>query len=308
MTTGTAESHRSMGSPRSWLVGFGHGPSQIYFQANIYTTLLIMAAFVVASWQMAVLVAIGCVAQTLTGWVIRTKAADLIFGMQGFSGALVGAATFATLGSQWFSYPIALVGGALAAPVTWLVDELFTKTPLKTYALPSTTAPFCIVATIIHFVFERWWVESSQMTIDSTVVAFFRSLLTNVSEVVLVDNVWAGALILIGLFVANWKVGLAGLLGSVVGTLCALALGESLTDTGNGLSGYSGVLTAIALSVTFLKESVISWVLALLGTIVTAVVTLVMHDLDVPTYTWPYILTTWVFLVIAHYIPAAERP
>lgn len=84
-------------------------------------------------------------------------------------------------------------------------------------------------------------------------------------------------------------------------------VGETLTETANGLAGYSGVLTAIALSVTFLKSSPLSWILAIIATIVTAFVTLFMHQLDVATYTWPYILTTWVFLIIAHYIPAAER-
>ncbi|MCQ2001206.1 urea transporter [Arthrobacter sp. zg-Y108] len=127
------------------------------------------------------------------------------------------------------------------------------------------------------------------------------------SEVVLINNVWSGALILLGLFVASWKVGLAGLLGSVVGSLCALAMGESLTETANGLAGYSGVLTAIALAVVFLRSSTLSWVLAVVGTVVTAVMTVIMHDFSAPTYTWPYILTTWVFLVIAQYIPAARR-
>lgn len=37
---------------------------------------------------------------------------------------------------------------------------------------------------------------------------FGHSLLTNVSQVVLVDNALGGALIVLGLFLAHWKVGL----------------------------------------------------------------------------------------------------
>lgn len=306
-TTGTDAQNR-VGSPGRWFLGFGHGLSQIFFQSNIYTALLILAAFVVADWRMAVLVVIGCVAATLAGRLLGAPPSDVVAGLQGFCGALVGAATFSALGGQAASYPIALVGGALCAPVTWLVVALFTRTPLKVFDLPATTAPFCIVATgVLLSTRALQPAAAASESFDSLGLAFARSLLTNVSQVVLIDNVWAGALILAGLFVAGWKVGVAAVLGSVIGSLCALAMGETLTETGNGLAGYSGVLTAIALAVVFLQSSGISWLLAVIGTIITAVVTLLMHQLSGPTYTWPYILTTWVFLIIAHYIPAAKR-
>ncbi|MFZ3414563.1 urea transporter [Arthrobacter sp. 3Tela_A] len=296
-------------SGTGWLKGWCEGLSQIFFQSNIYTALLILAAFAVADWRMAVLVLIGAAGNVVGGRLLRADSSSVTSGMQGFCGALVGAGTFSAIGAQWAAYPIALVGGLLCAPVTWLVVALFTKTPLRIYALPSTTAPFCIVATGILLSTQALHVSAApSATIDSPAIAFARSLLTNVSEVVLINNEWSGALILLGLFVAGWKVGLAGLLGSVVGSFCALAMGEPLTETANGLAGYSGVLTAIALAVVFLRSSPVSWVLAVIGTVVTAVVTVLMHRIDAPTYTWPYILTTWVFLVIAYYIPAAKRP
>jgi urea transporter len=139
------------------------------------------------------------------------------------------------------------------------------------------------------------------------VTAFFTSLLTNVSQVVLVDNAISGALILLGLFIANWKVGVAALLGSLLGSVTALAMGESFAEVANGLAAYSGVLTAIALTVTFLKSSVASWLYSVPWILVTAVVTLLMHRAGVETYTWPYILTTWVALVIAHFLRGLKR-
>ncbi|MGW9403561.1 urea transporter [Arthrobacter sp. NPDC055585] len=309
MSSAAASTPRPAVSGTGWLKGWCEGLSQIFFQSNIYTALLILAAFAVADWRMALLVLIGAAGNVVGGQLLRADSTSVTTGMQGFCGALVGAGTFSAIGGQWAAYPIALVGGLLCAPVTWLVVALFTKTPLRIYALPSTTAPFCIVATGILLSTQALHVSApASATIDSPAVAFVRSLLTNVSEVVLINNEWSGALILLGLFVAGWKVGLAAVLGSVVGSLCALAMGEALTETANGLAGYSGVLTAIALAVVFLRSTPVSWVLAVIGTVVTAVVTVVMHRLDAPTYTWPYILTTWVFLVIAYYIPAAKRP
>jgi len=308
MSSTSHSATRSRPAVATWLIAIGHGLSQIFFQSNVVTAVLMLAAFAVADLQMAALVLVGCIAGTLAGRLLGAKTGDVVAGLQGFCGTLVGAATFALLGGQPASYLAALVGGALCAPVTWLVVMLFTRTPLKVYALPATTAPFCLVATGILLATVPLQVASAPLTTaDSEVAAFFRSLFTNVSQVVLIDNFWSGGLILLGLFIASWKVGLAAILGSVVGSLGALTIGESLTETGNGLAGYSGVLTAIALSVTFLASSAISWTLALVGTIITMFVTLLMHELDAATYTWPYILTTWVLLIIAHYLPGAKR-
>ncbi|MCC2333140.1 urea transporter [Cellulomonas wangsupingiae] len=290
--------------PRSWADGL----SQIFFQRNVWTGLLILAAFVVADWRMAVLVLIGAIAGTVTGALIGAD--DVPLGMQGFCGALLGAAVYTALGAQGWSYPIALVGGIACAFVTWFFVHLFASRPLARFALPATTAPFCIVAGVMHATTARLQERSPAIHVtDDTAVTYLRSLLTNVSEVVLVSSVWAGALILLGLFIASWKVGLAAVMGSAVGSLCAFALGWSESDIGEGLAGYSGVLTAIALSVVFLRSSAASWVYAAVGTVVTAVVTLGLNDaFDAPHYTWPYILTTWVFLVIAVAVPALRRP
>jgi len=305
--TGVQTDKRTSG--KQWGLGFLHGPSQIYFQANIITGILVLAAFVIADWRMGVLAAIGAVGGMLGGRAVGFPPSSVEAGMQSFCGTLVGAAVFAALGGDaWWSYVLAFVGGLVTGPVTWLVNALFTKTPLKVYNLPYTTAPFVIVATIIALSTVSLAVKSSPSDLpDEPVAAFFLSLLTNVSQVVLVDNPISGAVILVGLFIASWKVGLAAVMGSVVGTLTAIAMGESWNEIANGLANYSGVLTAIALAVTFLKSSTGSWLYSLPWIVVTAVVTLLMHRAGLETYTWPYILTTWVALIVAHYISGLKR-
>ena len=119
----------------------------------------------------------------------------------------------------------------------------------------------------------------------------------------MVNSALGGALILIGLFIASWKVGVAAVLGSVIGSLCALAFNESSTEIANGLAGYSSVLTAIAMAAVFLKGVWEPWIMAVVGAALTALVTLGMHQLPGPIYTWPYILTTWVLLILVHITP-----
>lgn len=294
-------------TPRAWLMGVGRGVSQIFFQRNIVTGLLILAAFLSQDWRMAVLVILGGAASTVAGWFMGAKSTDIQAGVEGFCGALIGASTYAVLGSQWASCLLAVGGGLLCAPVTRAVLWVFGTEPLKKFGLPATTAPFCLVATLIFVSTSSLHVQAPSLVFESKMQAFFESLLTNISQVVLVDNVWGGALILLGLFIVHWKVGLAAVVGSVVGSLCSLILQESLQRTANGLNGYSGVLTAIAFAVVYMKGSWEPWIFAIVGSGVTAVVTLLMHHLPGPTYTWPYIVTTWAGLILIHFVPRLQR-
>lgn len=294
---------------RQWALGVLHGPSQIYFQQNVVTGALVLVAFVVADWRMGVLALIGAVAGMLGGRAVGFPPSSVAAGMQSFCGTLVGAAVFAALGGDaWWSYALAFAGGLATGPVTWVVNAVFTKTPLAVFSLPYTTAPFVIVATVIVLATLRLAVDAAPSDLpDEPIAAFFISILTNVSQVVLVDNMFSGAVILLGLFIASRRVGLAALLGSTLGSATAMAMGESMSELANGLANYSGVLTAIALAVTFLKSSVGSWLYSLPWIVVTAVVTLLMHRAGLETYTWPYILTTWVALIVAHYAVGLRR-
>jgi len=295
------------GTPGAWVAVLGHGLSQIFFQTNILTGALILAAFFTQEWRMAVLVVLGVGASSLGGRLVGAPDSDLVAGAQGFCGALVGAATYAALGGQWASYPIAVGGGLLCAPVTAALVWVLGTGPLKQFGLPSTTAPFCLVATLVLLSTTGLHASPPLTGIESNTEAFFASLLTNISQVVLVDSIWGGALILLGLFIAHWKVGVAAIVGSCVGSLCALAMNASLQETANGLSGYSGVLTAIAFATVFLKGRWEPWLFAVSGAAATAVVTLVMHRIPGPTYTWPYVLTTWVGLLVIHGVPRLHR-
>lgn len=294
---------------RTWAYGLVRGSSQIFFQQNLATGLLVLAAFVVADWRMAVLALLGAIGGMLGGRLVGYRRGGIVTGMQSFCGTLVGAAVFAALGGDaWWSYVLAFVGGLATGPVTWLVDALFTRTALKRYRLPYTTAPFVIVATVITLAAAPLATPAAASDLpDDPLPAFLLSILTNVSQVVLIDDPISGALILAALFVAGWRVGLAAVMGSVVGSIVAVALGESWSEIANGLANYSGVLTAIALAVTFLRSSVASWLYALPWIAVTAIVTLLMHRAGVVTYTWPYILTTWVALVVAFYVRGLVR-
>ncbi len=108
------------------------------------------------------------------------------------------------------------------------------------------------------------------------------------------------------LFAAHWKVGLAAVLGSVLQSLLVLLLHEDAVSLGRGMLGYSGVLVAIAMAAVFLKGTWQPWAMAVVGTVLACLFTLLVQDLH-GVYTWPYVITTWVLLVISRFIPGLKR-
>lgn len=283
------------------------GFSQIFFQAQMLPGLLFLAAIAVASWQMALLTLLGCAASTVTGSLMRAPAAIVRAGDHGFCGALVGAAAFAAIGGGLPGVIAAVLGGAACAPVTWGVQRLFRTALLQPLKLPSITAPFCIVAGILFFATADRRVAPAYITLDGSPPALFlRSILANVSQVVLIDSLVAGALILVALFLAQWKVGVAALLGSVLQSVLAAATGADPLLLGHGMLGYSGVLVAIAMAALFVAGSWQPWVLAAIGALLAGVLSILFQGVPA-LYTWPFVIVTWLLLSVVHFVPGLKR-
>jgi urea transporter len=98
-------------------------------------------------------------------------------------------------------------------------------------------------------------------------------------------------------------VGVAALLGSTLEAGMDLATGSDVQALAHGLLGYSGVLTAIALAAVFLRGTWQPWVAAVVGVVVSSVLAWVLGLTALPVYTWPFILATWLMLVVLHHIP-----
>lgn len=283
------------------------GFSQIFFQAQVLPGLLILAAFAVASWQMALLSILGAIASTLTGSLFRAPAIIVRAGDHGFCGALVGAAAFAAIGGGLPGAIAAALGGATCAPVTLAVQRLFRTALLQPLKLPSITAPFCIVAGILFFATADRRVAPAYIEVDGSPVALFlRSILANVSQVILIDSLIAGGLILVALLLAHWKVGLAALLGSVLPSVMAAASGAESLLLGRGMLGYSSVLVAIAMAALFVAGSWQPWVLAAIGALLAGGLSIAFQGVPA-LYTWPFVVVTWLLLMVVHVVPGFKR-
>lgn len=121
-----------------------------------------------------------------------------------------------------------------------------------------------------------------------------QTTLRGIGQVMFQNNIYSGALFLAGIFYNSWLLGLAALLGTIISTGAAQFLKYSKEDIENGLYGFNGTLTGIAIFLFFEVNVAIVFAL-ILGTILS---TLVMHYLKkiVPPFTAPFVLATWLVI------------
>ena len=73
-------------------------------------------------------------------------------------------------------------------------------------------------------------------------------ILSSISQVVLINNLYTGLFILIGLFAVNWKVAISAIIASVMTWILAPHMNYTKDEIESGLAGFNPVLTAIALT------------------------------------------------------------
>ena len=129
-----------------------------------------------------------------------------------------------------------------------------------------------------------------------------RIVLKNISQVLLLNNAWTGLLILLGLFIGSWKVGVMALIASVIALLLAKRTNYSEEEINTGLSGFNPVLTAIALTL-FLVPQWYSLIIILVAIIITMPIGSAFREFfkpfGVPMLTMPYVFVSWLILLMS---------
>ncbi|MEU3838135.1 urea transporter [Streptomyces microflavus] len=131
-------------------------------------------------------------------------------------------------------------------------------------------------------------------------LAYLIASLRGVGQVDLQPQLLTGAFILAGLWAAGWEIGLFATLGTLIATATAYALGVDRGSISQGLQGYSGCLTGIAL-VTSLGHHPATYVLTVVGcavtTILTATLTTLLKPYGLTPLTAPFCLISGVMVL-----------
>jgi urea transporter len=299
--------------------GFGaqvlRGLAQVLFLANPWTGAVFLLALCSADWRYAGYALGGAVLGTGTARALGVSRDRVDPGLEGFNSALVALCFAVVLGAERPS--TALLAAAGCAVVTILTAAVVRL--LRVWSLPPLTLPYCLLAvatTVAAPVFRRVWPYDdglaalpgaasgpTALALEQLGGAFFR----NVSQLFFLDQWYAGALLLAGVFLASRTAGLAACAGSATGVLTAWALGAPAEHIADGTMACNAVLVALALCGVFLPATPGTLLYAMLGAATATVLTPAVAALLAPSggraFTLPFVLTTLGFLIAARSFP-----
>ncbi|MCX4672058.1 urea transporter [Streptomyces sp. NBC_01381] len=290
---------------------------QLGLQTNVWAGGVFLLAFFVGSWRMGVFGLLGAVVSTATAYALGVDRGRIDLGLEGFSGCLTGLALFVFLGPRLSTYLLTVVGAVVCVLICAALTAL-----LAPWRLPALTAPFCVVGGALLTAapaFTRVWHGGSPAFVPVratggtryTWTDLWHGFFANIAEVGLSAHWYVGAIMLVGLFVAGIRPGLAAVVGSALAVLLAWGLGAPPGAVAAGVYGYNAVLVAIALGTLFLAGTVSTALYTLVGVAVATVLTAALNAYFAPfggrTLSWPFIITTWLFLAAATSFPRIRR-
>lgn len=302
--------------PSACLLASVRGVGQVDLQPTLWTGVLILAGLWAAGWRIGLFATLGTLISTATAYALGVDRKSIALGLQGYCGCLTGIALVTSLGHHPATYVLAVVGAIMC---TLLMAALTTL--LTPYGLSALTAPFCLVSGVMVLgapSFARIWhgapkALSSTTSGDTGITwdALWHAFFTNVSQIFLVDEWYVGLIMLVGLAFAGVRVLLFAAAGSVVGIVAGWALGAPTSLIAEGIYGYNAVLVAIAVGAVFLTATVWNGAYALFGAAATTGLTASLTSFFKPfgghTFTWPFILTTWVLMAAVPLLPRFRR-
>ena len=139
---------------------------------------------------------------------------------------------------------------------------------------------------------------------------FPRTVLRGVGQVMFQDSMWTGLLFFIGIFWGAYTEGFplvawGALVGVVVSTLTGYFLKLPDENGAQGLWGFNGVLVGCAFP-TFMGATVWMWLGLILCSAMTTWVRTALNKVFAPynvsSFTFPFVLCTWFFLLAARYM------
>ena len=100
---------------------------------------------------------------------------------------------------------------------------------------------------------------------------FLLIILRGIGQVMFQNNIYSGFLFLVGIFFNSWLLGLAALSGTLISTCSALILRYPREDVKNGLYGFNGALTGIAI-LCFFEVSLTTILALIIGAVLSSII------------------------------------
>ena len=290
------------------------GAGQVMFQGSAWCGVLFLVAIFWGSWLSGrLLVGVGAVVglavSTLTGYLLSLRDDDGRAGLWGFNGVLVGCAMMTFLKSTLLTWLLLIFGSAMTVWVREGLNRIMAHWKVNSFTMPFVLTVWLLLSAARAFgglPLDGLSTPALPTVVHSTLLhTDFLSLLLywlrGVSQVFLVDSAVAGLLMLIGLMLSNGWAAFWAAVGSALSLAIAIIFGGSGHLISSGLYGFSAVLTAIALGSVFYRPTLRSALWTILGIVATlfvqAAIDQFLRPVGIPALTFPFCLTTWLFLL-----------
>lgn len=288
------------------------GFSQVLLVGHTLAGLLILVGILLFSPILGFFTFTAAMIGTFTGKLLRADPLLIREGIYGFNSVLCAITPILFLhgNKRWF---LAIFAAVLAAICMKLLSQL-----LDRWGIPVLTAPFVFITWIGLLVAYR--VDVLYMDPDFVISSpamwnfptkgtpsLLKGMVKGVGEVFVIDSLWTGSLILIGLFIVGWRFGLFAIVGAFVSWLTAFFIGVDTQSLNLGLYNYNAVLTIIAVGLIFNKKERPTLITAIIAATLTVPVTagleIILKPYGLPALTLPFILCTWLFAGLRKFFP-----
>lgn len=297
------------------------GVGQVFFCGNAITGLLFLIALYIGGVTAGLAATVGVVTSTITAYVLGFSEDDIDAGLYGFNGTLVGPCLFLFLENTPLLWVYVVLASILSSVVLAALIRI-----LAPYKIPASTSPFvltCWMFMIAVYSFDSFsrgpvlpapgipeTITSADLPMtawlsmaNETTELWYVALTKGIAEVMFADNVLVGILFLIGIAITSWRGAFMAFCGAFVGVLVPVLLGASQNLIEMGLYAFNPVLTMMAIGWVFLKPSAGTALLALLAGVLTVIcqagLANFLAPVGLPTLTFPFVLTMWMFLFAA---------
>ncbi|QIK52980.1 urea transporter [Dysgonomonas sp. HDW5B] len=266
------------------------GIGQIMLQNNALTGLLFLIGILINSPLMAVAAVVAVLVGTLTAKVLKFNEDNINSGLYGFNATLVGVALIAFFEPTitiWISIIV------LSAVSTLIMNFCLEK------KIPVFTFPFIVLTWISLYVFH------SVAPIPDAAPDYLEELIhyhpfslldygLGFGEVIFQGSLISGVIFFIAVYMSSPTAALYGLFGALFGVIVAILLKDRIEDVKLGMFSFNAVLCAIVFS----GPKKINGLYVVIAVLLSGITEEIMLRLDLPVLTFPFVMGTWLTLVI----------
>ena len=266
------------------------GCSQMCFQSNELTGLFFLLAVLVASPISAAYLLVAGIMAPAGRMLLGDRGAVLSTGLPGLNPCLIALAIPAFFHTGW-----ADVGMWVVLVVCVAIALVMVSIFLAILPFPILVLPFLIIFWALYALAPDLAVLRP-IEFGAFAPATFhplKAVLLSLGQGLFSPAILSGLLFATGVLLSNWRHGMLAIFGAIIGTVVAYYYRDvDPASVDQGLYGFNGVLTAVAVFVFCGGKLRLSILGALLATIMMPAIA----DLGVQTLSAPFVFTTWLML------------